>query len=90
MPGPSGAYVVGAQAGLSGPIEEKGMSAEVVKQLGFDVPVPLFIPDLSPLRAIPYFDELAEQGFAGALSLPLATDSGLEGILLLQDRGLFT
>jgi len=86
MPGPSGAYVVGAQTGLGRPVEEKGMSAEVVKQLGFDVPVPLFIPDLSPLRAIPYFDELAVQGFAGALSLPLMTDSGLEGILLLQDR----
>jgi serine phosphatase RsbU (regulator of sigma subunit) len=86
MPGPSGAYVVGAQTGLGRPIEEKGISAEVVEQLGFDVPVPLFIPDLSPLRAVPYFDELAVQGFAGALSLALATDSGLEGILLLQDR----
>jgi hypothetical protein len=86
LPGPSGAYVVGAQTDLGRSIEEKGMSAEVVEQLGFDVPVPLFIPDLSPLRAIPYFDELAAQGFAGVLSIPLATDSGLEGILLLQDR----
>jgi serine phosphatase RsbU (regulator of sigma subunit) len=86
MPGPSGAYVVGAQTGLGRPIEEKGMSAEVAKQLGFDVPVPLFIPDLSPLRVISYFDELAVQGFAGAFSLPLVTNSGLEGILLLQDR----
>ncbi len=86
MPGPSGAYVAAAQAGLGGLIEEKGMSAEDVTALGFDVPVPLFVPDLSSVSAIPFFNELARQGFAGCLSLPLATDSGLEGILFLQDR----
>ncbi|MHB8869738.1 MAG: PP2C family protein-serine/threonine phosphatase [Thermoleophilia bacterium] len=81
-----GSYFVNAQWGLESSIKEKGISSEAFETLGFDIPVPLFIPHIALLRSIPYFEELDLQGFAGALALSLTTDTGVEGILILQDR----
>ena len=64
-----GSYFVNAQWGLQSSIKEKGISSEAFETLGFDIPVPLFIPHIALLRSIPYFEELDLQGFAGALAL---------------------
>ncbi len=89
LPSSPDAYVVGASHGLRRMAKDTGLTDEVVRMLGFNVPVPLFIPNLSCLSGIVYFEDLVSRGLVGALALPLVTDTGLEGIFLLHDRHPF-
>jgi hypothetical protein len=89
LPAPLGPYVVGSCCGLQRATKDTGLSAEMVRRLSFEVPVPLLIPDLSCLSSVPYFEDVASQGLAEAVVLPLITDTGMEGIFILQDRRRF-
>jgi hypothetical protein len=78
-----------AISGLAHPLGHHALSAEAVRRLGIDRPVPVVITDLSPLAHIDFFRQLHSLGYRSAVCLGLVTEVGAHGVILLLKRETF-
>jgi hypothetical protein len=78
-----GLFLVKATCGLDGPIGVNRLSAEEVRRLGLDRPVPVIITELRALGHLDFFARLRDLGYESAICLGLVTELGAHGIVVL-------